>query len=38
MAYDQFQNKVMVKDRMGGELHRRFDERGKLLEETLPNM
>ena len=37
MAYDQFQNKVLVKDRMGGELHRRFDERGKLLEETLPN-
>jgi len=37
MAYDACQNKNYAKDRMGGELHSRFDLYGNLLEEALPN-
>lgn len=36
-GYDHHQNLNYLRDRRGGELYFKFDERGELLEERLPN-
>nr|WP_241395739.1 RHS repeat-associated core domain-containing protein [Clostridium beijerinckii] len=35
--YDDYQNKIYIKDRNGFETHKVYDEFGNLLKETLPN-
>ncbi|WP_315069728.1 RHS repeat-associated core domain-containing protein [uncultured Clostridium sp.] len=35
--YDEYQNKIYIKDRNGFETHKVYDEFGSLLKETLPN-
>ncbi|MFT8349067.1 DUF6531 domain-containing protein, partial [Clostridium saccharoperbutylacetonicum] len=35
--YDDYQNKIYIKDRNGYETHRGYDEFGNLLKEILPN-
>ncbi|SDP16473.1 RHS repeat-associated core domain-containing protein [Clostridium gasigenes] len=35
--YDDYENKIYIKDRNGFETHRKYNEFGSLLKETLPN-
>nr|WP_246517023.1 RHS repeat-associated core domain-containing protein [Clostridium aciditolerans] len=35
--YDEYQNKIYIKDRKGFETHKVYDEFGNLLKEILPN-
>jgi RHS repeat-associated protein len=35
--YDDYQNKIYIKDRNGFETHKLYDEFGNVLKETLPN-
>ncbi|MFT8349924.1 DUF6531 domain-containing protein, partial [Clostridium saccharoperbutylacetonicum] len=35
--YDDYQNKIYIKDRNGFETHKTYDEFGNLLKEILPN-